>query len=401
MGNNKKSTTKLKYLVVPGLLISIIIIALNFFIYQRELEFFRNIYSNEVVGTKSLLDRRIQSALTAVESTKGLFLASDNVSKEEFDLFASALTRNLGSGALNLSLTVEWVDAQNSIRYVYPLDEINEKIIGLDLNKYPNRLLPITKARTTRASVVTEPIMLAQGYPGLLVYSPIFKGDDYRGEAVVVIRLANLLAPIPGENSLYHKDTHLQTGNYIIPFDDDMIFNNNGERIINPQGELVKDPISQEYAISKSGVESQNIIFADKTWQLQVFPTYAQEVNKRAGIYAGVSLIFVLSFIFFLWILQKKREELLKVNARTEALIHSIGEGLVACDKKGIITFVNKQAEELSGYSAKESIGKSYYDIWQLLDSKGVKIPMKERLFYRALTKKKSLIFPLVIIYLF
>lgn len=389
MKNNKKSATRLRYFIIPVLIILIIISVVNFFIYQRELVFFRNIYDNEVIGTESLLDRRIQSALSAAESVKALFLASDNVGKEEFDIFALALTKSLGSGALNLSLTIEWVDEQNNIRYIYPLDEINKKIIGLDLNKYPNRLLPIIKAKTTKASVVTEPIMLAQGYPGLLIYSPIFKGDSYLGEAVIVIRLANLLNPIPGDHSLYHKDTNLKTGNFIIPFDDDMIFSNTGERIINPEGELVKDPIAQEYLNSSREAESRDIIFADKIWQLKIFPTYIEEVTKRTIIYFSVSLFFALSIIIFLWILQKQREQLLREKAKAEALILSIGDGLVACDIKGIITFANKKAEELSGYSSKESIGVAYQDVWHIVDEKGVDIPEKASLFYQAITKKE------------
>ncbi len=389
MRENEGATRALKYVVVPGLLILIIIIALNFFLYKREFAFFHNIYNNEVAETASLVKRRFQSVLIAAETTRAFFVSSQEVTKEEFDSFASILTKNIESGVIAMPAIVEWVDAKNIVRYVYPNNEATVKVAGLDLNQYPNRLSPIIKAKNTRSPVISEPIMFIEGYPGLLLYSPIFKGDSYLGEVVIAVRLANLLAPIQGTSPLYKKNQYIQTDNFIIPFDDDMIFNNNGERVINPQGDLVKSPIAQEYSASEKGVVSDSFIFADKNWQLKLSPAYIEEANKRAVIYAGVSLLFISAIIIFLWVLQKRREQLLKEKARIEALILGIGDGLVACDKSGIITFANKKAEELSGYVAEEAIGKSYYDIWHLVDAKGVDIPVKDRLFYRALTKKE------------
>ena len=385
----KKVSNYTKYFLIPSIFIIIIVTILNFFLYNQEFDFYKNIYDNEVAGTTSLLNRRIQTTIVATESIQALFLSSTNVTKEEFDIFGSVLTKNINSNIITVPISIEWIDEKNNIRYVYPMNKDNDKVLGLDLNKYPNRLLPITKAKTTQSTVITEPIMLGQGYPGLILYSPIFRNNKYLGEAVIVIRLSNLVSPIPGNNPIYSKNEYIQTDNFIIPFDDDVIFNNKGERIINPQGDLVKDPVSQEYLGSTEGVISQDIVFADKTWQLKFFPTYITEVYKIIEVYIGISLFFLILFIIFLWILNRQRERLSKEVAKNEALIISLGDGLVACDKYGIITFINKKAEELFGYSAQESIGKSYYDVWHVFDSKGVTIPEKERGFYRALNKRE------------
>lgn len=379
----------LRYVVIPGMLILTVVAVLNVFIYERELGFFSNIYNNEVAGTRAAMNRRFQSAAVAVESVRALFLSSETVTEEEFNSFGSILTKNIGAGVIAMPITIEWVDEQNKIRYIYPMDEDNARIIGLDLNQYPNRLIPINKAKATRSAVVTEPIMLGQGYPGLLLYSPIYKGDTYGGAALVVIRLANLVTPVPGSAPIYDKEEYIQTGNFIIPFDDDIVLNNNGERIINPQGDVVKDPIAEEYAANAPNVLSEDIVFADKTWQLKHSPTYITAVNTRMVYYGGFSVLFVLSVIIFLWVLHKRREQLLRETARTRALMMSIGDGLVACDKNGTITYANKKAEELSGYGMQESAGKSYYDVWRMVDANGVDIPRNERPFYRALTHKE------------
>lgn len=386
-----KKSTLFKYVLLPGILIIILIIVLNFFICNTEVEFFTNAYNNEVAEITNLINRRFQSALVATESIKAFFTASQEVTKEEFDAFGPVLTEAIGSEIVFVPTAVEWVDAQNHIQYVYPMNEDNAKIVGVDLNQYPNRLLPITKAKETRSPVVTEPIMLGQGYPGLLLYSPIFKDDNYLGEAVVVVRLDTLFAPAPGSNLTYVKNANIQTNNFIIPFSEDVIFNKNGERVINPQGELIKDPNSQKYLLSEENTIGHNIVFADKTWQLKFIPTYIGQITKRMIAYSGASLIFILAIIIFLWTLEKRRKQLLLVTARTEALILSIGDGLVACNKNGIITFANKDAAELSGYNISDFIGKSYPDVCHILNAKGVPIPKEEKPFDRVLDKKETI----------
>jgi len=395
MANNKKSKGTFRYVIFPGALILIVIVILNIFVYKLELRFYSNVYNNEVAGIKSLISRRFQTALVATESTRAFFVSSENVTKDEFDLFASVLTENIASGAITIPAMVEWVDAKNVIQYVYPLSDESSQVVGLDLNEYPNRLLPIIKAKTTRAPVVSEPIMFVEGYPGILIYSPIFKGSKYLGQIIVAVRLANLLAPVPGENTIYQKDLYIQTGNFIISFDDDLILNNNGERVINAEGDLVKDSIYEEYSVSKKGVVSQDMVFADKTWQLKFSPTYLAEVNKRVVAYAGFSLMFLLNIVFLLWILQKRQEKLAREKAKTEALVHSIGDGLLGFDKNTVINFVNKKAEELSGFKAEDAVGKSYYDFWKLVDKKGVVIPQSERPFHKAILKKEVIDIPM------
>jgi PAS domain S-box-containing protein len=395
MNNKKKSSPFLWYMVIPSILFVLIVTGLNIFLYNQELGFYKNIYNNEIAGTQSMINRRFQSAMVAAETIRAYFLGSQTVTKEEFDQFGEVLTKNIASGSIAMPVTAEWVDEKNNIQYVYPMNADNAKIVGLDLNKYPNRLLPITKAKETRSPVITEPIMLGQGYPGLLLYSPIYKGEEYLGQSVVVIRLANLLAPIPGSTPIYNKDEYIQTDKFIIPFDDDMIFNKNGERIINPAGDLKKDPISQEYSASIKGVVSEKIIFADKTWQLKFSPTYTQAIYKRVSAYVGLSLILEIIFISFLWTLHRGKQKILLEKARTDALMQSVGDGLMAVDGNGVITYANKKAEDLSGYNAKEAVGKSYLDFWKLVDDKGNVVPQKERPFHKAIIKKELINIPL------
>ena len=50
---------------------------------------------------------------------------------------------------------------------------------------------------------------------------------------------------------------------------------------------------------------------------------------------------------------------------KDEALLESIGEGMIATDADGIIIVANRQAKELLGYTEEQMIGKSYHQIIQ------------------------------------
>lgn len=387
----KKSKGFFLYVIVPSAVFLIAITLLNLFLYRLDFNFFYNVYDNEIIGTTSLVNRRFQSAQVAVESIRGFFIGSQDVTEEEFNLFSSLLVNNINSGEIALPISVGWVDEKDKVRYIYPM---NEAILNADLNQYPALLSPIIEAKKQKTMVIGDPVIVDWGERVVLLYSPIFKGQEYLGQSVVLIPINNLLAPISGEKLIYSKDAYIQTENYIIPFDDDIILNNKGEEVVDVFGNIdsskddITDNIIKEYFPLKDDVIIRDIIFADKTWQLKFHPSYVHEIEKRVALYVGASSVVIIIIIFFLYILQRRREGLIGERAKTEALIASMGDGLVACDKNGIITVANKKAEEISGYSIEESVGKPYYSIWKLVDENGNILPREKRIMEQALLKK-------------
>ncbi|MDO8486148.1 MAG: ATP-binding protein [Candidatus Staskawiczbacteria bacterium] len=55
-----------------------------------------------------------------------------------------------------------------------------------------------------------------------------------------------------------------------------------------------------------------------------------------------------------------KAEELAITNVKQEAILASIGDSVMACDKEGLVILFNRKAVAMSGFSAKEVIGKHY-----------------------------------------
>ena len=60
--------------------------------------------------------------------------------------------------------------------------------------------------------------------------------------------------------------------------------------------------------------------------------------------------------------------ELAEQRTRTEALLASIGEGVIAIDLNGTLILINRMAAAMLGYTAEEVLGKSWYDFLSVVD---------------------------------
>ncbi|MFA6476081.1 MAG: PAS domain S-box protein [Candidatus Paceibacterota bacterium] len=68
-------------------------------------------------------------------------------------------------------------------------------------------------------------------------------------------------------------------------------------------------------------------------------------------------------------LLEKTKAE--KARVQDEAMLASIGDGLVAVDQFGKIILVNKAAEKMLGISGKQVVGRPLVEAWRATDSKG------------------------------
>ncbi len=73
---------------------------------------------------------------------------------------------------------------------------------------------------------------------------------------------------------------------------------------------------------------------------------------------------------------RERTESLEMARAKEEAILLSIGDGLLATDEKGNIIFINKMAEKLLGKKSKAVVGKHFATVIPLEDEKGALIPL-------------------------
>ncbi len=85
----------------------------------------------------------------------------------------------------------------------------------------------------------------------------------------------------------------------------------------------------------------------------------------------------------------KRTKDLEQIKSRNEAILTSIGDGLVVVDKDGKISYINKSFEEMLGWKAQEIIGKTMVEVVPREDLHGIEVSFKERIFTQVLAGQK------------
>lgn len=85
----------------------------------------------------------------------------------------------------------------------------------------------------------------------------------------------------------------------------------------------------------------------------------------------------------------KRTKDLEQIRSRNEAILTSIGDGLVVVDKEGKISYINKSFEEMLGWKSQEIIGKSMVEVVPREDFNGIGVSFKERILTQVLAGEK------------
>ncbi|MDO8482639.1 MAG: ATP-binding protein [bacterium] len=84
-----------------------------------------------------------------------------------------------------------------------------------------------------------------------------------------------------------------------------------------------------------------------------------------------------------------RTKDLEQIRAKNEAILTSIGDGLVVVDKEGKISYINKSFEEMLGWKTQEIIGKSMVEVVPREDQNGIEVSFEERILTQVLSGKK------------
>ena len=76
----------------------------------------------------------------------------------------------------------------------------------------------------------------------------------------------------------------------------------------------------------------------------------------------------------------RRTKDLEQIRSKNEAILTSIGDGLVVVDKEGRITYINKSFEEMLGWKSQEILGKSMVQVVPREDQNGIGVLFKERI---------------------
>jgi len=85
----------------------------------------------------------------------------------------------------------------------------------------------------------------------------------------------------------------------------------------------------------------------------------------------------------------RRTKDLEQIRSKTEAILTSIGNGLVVVDKEGKIDYINQSFEEMLGWKTQEIVGKSMVQVVPREDVNGVEVLFKERILTQVLAGQK------------
>lgn len=86
--------------------------------------------------------------------------------------------------------------------------------------------------------------------------------------------------------------------------------------------------------------------------------------------------------------LARANSELFEEKTKGEALLESLGEGIIAVDRQGVIVAINHAAERITGWKEQELIGKNFAETIPALDETGAAIPKAERFVSKVLSSQ-------------
>jgi PAS domain S-box-containing protein len=85
----------------------------------------------------------------------------------------------------------------------------------------------------------------------------------------------------------------------------------------------------------------------------------------------------------------RRTKDLEQIRSKNEAILTSIGDGLVVVDKEGKISYINKSFEDMLGWKTQEIVGKSMVQVVPREDLHGVGVSFKERILTQVLAGQK------------
>jgi len=99
--------------------------------------------------------------------------------------------------------------------------------------------------------------------------------------------------------------------------------------------------------------------------------------------------LFIVCILVYLYqtALEESSVQIEQEKVKAEALLASIGEGMIAVDATGEVLVLNKTAKELLRLNDREVLGKNFTEVFSLQEIKGRVVTGEERPIYKAFTK--------------
>lgn len=344
-----------------------------------------------VTQNKLSVERNIQSARFLVRSLKAYFSSSQQVDADEFTTFANFLMRgNDGTFAL------AWVKLPKSAGSPYQVKFLDlEASYKSRVNQAHFKHLVIQQLTGIQLQDVkptlSKPYKFFTGDNqaiSVMYLNPSYRTAKLKGIAVAAINLTTLFQHAFAASALV---SDIQITDITDP---------------NQSIELFKNHDSDSFLMEANPVRITKQFHIDGGQRLWQFTAEASKsfILTHSGIAIWVILFSGLLFSFLITVLLfilhgQKYVVGLKVDAKTRQLrqemkknalvLASAGEGIMGLNDTGEITFANKAACKLLGYSEADLLHRDFHQLLQVTDSFSAKRPKKELDVYKTIDDGK------------
>jgi PAS domain S-box-containing protein len=387
------------------LLVFALVVAMFFVARDQERERQRLALRSQAQAAVASLETRLASYLTILHDTRALFLASERVTRDEFQVFtAHAADRHPGLAALSWSELIAAgaragyeermraegypgfsiregdpqglltaAPAHNEYLPVTYIEPYAERVHGFDNLAQSDRRRAILIARDRNEPVATGRLTLVQASRdtwGVLVYAPIYRPGapldtlQQRRQALRGIVAAALYLPrVLGGQSAEHPGAALDVAilDDAAPVASELLYESRpraAQRLLELSGE--DTPLWRE-----------QVIVAGRSWTVLMAPSAAAAVPVNWTVWTVLTggLLFTGLFgVFALMVSAQSDVVTRQVAERTDALrrsrqqlqqlVDGASDAICTLDREGYVTDWNAAAESITGYAPAEILGR-------------------------------------------
>lgn len=120
------------------------------------------------------------------------------------------------------------------------------------------------------------------------------------------------------------------------------------------------------------------------------YVSLAYSIVEIRQMFLSLAIISLLIYLYQ-YAIEDTEEQIKQEKVKDDALLASIGEGVVAIDKEGKILVMNTTAKQLLKIEEKEVKGESFTKVVSLKDPQGKEIMLTDRPWYRAVSTGQSI----------
>lgn len=364
------------------------------------------------------VERSLGEYISALYGARGLFSASDEVERREWQDYVEALNVESRLPGVMSFQYIEVVDRENLdvfergiandtsldpegyagfevfpkevadkyfvVKYVEPMEE-NRGSFGFDMGSNRSRLNALKKAIDANRDIVTEPIFLVdkgETKTGFMALLPVYENgvdvssvelrrENVAGFVSMVFSaeefFESLLSKLPEVRGLDVKIEDIysvdDTVGSLLFLDEEVPGNFDREGVV---------------------LENRVVSVGARIWRLSFLSTSALTVSSAARFLPSTVLItgVILSVIIVLlvfYITTGRQRAILRATMltkdissqrdRVKTILENIGEGVFAVNPSGTILIFNEAAEILTGKKAAEVVGKNYLTVFRSLET--------------------------------